>query len=375
MLISVLMPTYNDEKYITNVLESLLNQSYKKWELIVIDGSNDKTPEIIKQFADKDNRIKYLREQGCGQLSALAYGSQFVRGDFVTLLHSDDELTDSDAFKRNVSILSESNSDGIFCDLIAIDEKGECTGLVKTAKRIDTSSLAVLFLRGGSNIIPDFFFVKKSAFSNILSSYITWGVQYWLKMEDDRIGTLNLRKVSPWYRYRMYPENYGYSEAGKFELVTGGLRTILEIGTRMNFPFLRLQKFLVRIFKTTVTPLYRYGASSAKQLQHMVMYVIKSRYKEIPQNLYFNGIIGFYSNFPSKRILKLDIGEEKIFVGTDTTLFFKLLKSDRLPKIYKTVLEEATQGFGKVLVKNKRDCEKARVMMKFLNLLTKIEVE
>lgn len=376
MLISVLMPTYNDEKYIDNVMNSLLNQSYKEWELMAIDdGSTDGTPEIIRQFAERDKRIKYLRKQNSGQLSTLLYGSQFVRGEFVTLLHSDDELTDNDAFKRNISILAESNCDGVFCDLIAMNEKGAYSGVVKTAKKIDTASLAVLFLRGGSNIIPDFFFVKKKAFSNVLSSYIIWGVQYWLKFEDDKISTLNLRKVVPWYKYRMYPASYGYSELGKFEIATGGLRTILEIGTRMNIPFLSLQRLLARVLKTHMKPLYRHGASSIKHLQNMVMHVIKLYYKAIPKNIYFNGIVGFYSNFPSNRVVRLNVGEEKIFLGTDTHLFYKLMEKGSLPAIYENVLEEAAQGFGKILVKNKKDYENTKNMMRFLNILTKIEIE
>ncbi len=106
------MPAYNEEKYVTKTINSLLDQSYKEWELIVIDdGSNDHTPEIVKQFADNDDRIRYFREQNSGQLTALSYGSQFVRGEIVTLLHSDDDLMDNNALARNVSLLTENKCD------------------------------------------------------------------------------------------------------------------------------------------------------------------------------------------------------------------------------------------------------------------------
>jgi hypothetical protein len=116
----------------------------------------------------------------------------------------------------------------------------------KTPKSIDSSSLATLFLRGASNIIPDFFFTKKGAFGNVLSSCIIWGVQYWLEFEETGVTTLNLKKVVPWYRYRVHSGNYARSDVGKFELATGGLRTILEIGKVMDLPFLKLQRFLAR---------------------------------------------------------------------------------------------------------------------------------
>lgn len=229
--VSILMPTYNDEEYIEIAINSVLNQRLNNWELIVIDnGSDDKTPEIVKQFVDYDHRIRYLREQKSGQLNALLYGTKFVEGEFVTVLHSDDELSDDEAIKRNVSALMENSCDGVFSDLIIMKGNGEYERTVKTTDKLDYSSLALLFLRGGSNIIPDIFFIRKEALTDILSSYIMWNMPYWVKLEGTGISTLNLRKVAPWYRYRVYSGNYGYSDVGKFELVTGGLRTVLEIG-------------------------------------------------------------------------------------------------------------------------------------------------
>lgn len=373
--VSVLMPTFNDADYITTAIRSLQNQSYKNWELIVIDGSTDKTPEIVKQFADRDGRIRYLREQSSGQLNALMQGAQFVRGGFVTLLHSDDELTDDKAIERNVSILMKNSCDGIFCDLIIMNGKGEYVGVVKTPKSIDSSSLATLFLRGASNIIPDFFFTKKEAFGNVLSSYITWGVQYWLKFEETGVTTLNLKKAVPWYRYRVHRGNYARSDVGKFELATGGLRTILEIGKTIDTPFLKLQRFLARAFKTRMKPLFKRRPISAKHLRETVRYVIINRYESVPRNLYYNGVLGFYSHFPSNRTIKLNLSKEDVvFFGKDTYLFFKLMEKKRLPTIYEFILEEATAGFGRVIVNDKEDYEKTKNMMRFLNLLVKIEI-
>jgi glycosyltransferase involved in cell wall biosynthesis len=370
------MPTYNDEEYIGKAINSLLNQSYKDWELIVIDGSSDSTPEIVRQFADRDKRIRYLREQSSGQLNALMQGAQFVRGEFVTLLHSDDELTDDKAIERNVSILMKNSCDGIFCDLIIMNDKGEYAGVVKTPESIDFSSLATLFLRGASNIIPDFFFTKKETFGNVLSSYVTWGVQYWLKFEETGVATLNLKKVFPWYKYRLYSENYGRSDVGKFELATGGLRTILEIGKVMDLPFLKLQRFLARVFKTRMKPLFKRRPISAKHLREMVRYVITNRYESVPRNLYYNGVLGFYSNFPSNRTIKLNLSkEDTVFLGKDTYLFFKLMEKKSLPAIYEFILEEAVHGFGRVIVNDKEDYQKARNMLKFLNLLANIDIK
>ena len=60
--VSVIMPAYNCEKFIDETIESLLNQTYTNWELIAVDDcSTDKTGEILKKYAEKDNRIKYVK--------------------------------------------------------------------------------------------------------------------------------------------------------------------------------------------------------------------------------------------------------------------------------------------------------------------------
>jgi len=372
--ISVLMPTYNDAKYISNAIESLLNQSNKNLELIVIDnGSIDETPKIIKEFAESDSRIKYLREQRSGQLNALAIGAQFIKGKYVTLLHSDDELSDNKAFERNISAIEQNNCGGVFCDLLLMNENGEVQRRIKTAESLNSSSPALLFLRAGSNIIPDFFFVKKEIFDNVLSSYITWNMPYWLKFDETSISTLKLRKVDSWYKYRVYPENYVQSDVGKFEMTNGCLRTVVEIGQRINFPLLNLQILLTRGFKTRMKPLFKIGSSSPQHLREIIMRVINGYFKKIPQNIYFNGLLGFYSNFPSKRIIKLRFDEETVFLGKDARVFYNMM-GQKLPVIYEQVLSEAINGFGAVSVL-KKDCEKARNLLKFLNLIAKIQVE
>ncbi len=371
--ISVLMPTYNDSKYISAAMKSLLNQSYKNLELIVVDGSTDETPKIVKEFAASDSRIKYLREQRSGQLNALAYGVQFIRGKYVTILHSDDELSDNKAFERNISTIEQSNCDGVFGDLMIMDENGDVQGMTKTAKSLDSSSPALLFLRAGSNIIPDFFFVKKEAFDSVLSSYVTWNMPYWLKFDETSVSTLKLRKVDSWYKYRVYPENYMRSDVGKFELVNGCLRTVLEIGQRINVPLLKLQVLLARVFKTRMKPLFKIGSCVPQNLREMVLRVINSYFGKVPQNLYFDGLLGFYSNFPSKRTIKLRFDEDKVFLGKDARVFYNMM-GQKLPVIYEQVLHEAFNGFGAVSVLEK-DYEKARNLLKFLNLLAKIQIE
>jgi len=374
--VSVLMPTYNDAKYIGSSVKSLQNQSLQDWELIVIDGSTDETPEIAKRLAENDSRIKYLREQRSGQLNALTYGTQFVQGNYITILHSDDELSDVMAFDRNVAALKGSSYDGLFSDLVMMNAEGEVTGRTRAVQALSTFSPALLLLRAGSNIIPDFFFITKKTLGNVLSSYMTWNMPYWLRFDEKSVGTLELKKTEPWYKYRVYSENYIRSEVGKFETANGCLRTVLEISQRIDLPFLKLQRLLTRTLKTRARPLFKHKPSSPKHTQEMMKYVISSYFKRTPRNVYFEGLLGFYSNFPSNRSIELHFEEkDEIFLGKDARLFFSLMEKKRLPVICKHVLKEAALGFGNVFVNGEKDYARARDLLKFLNLYAKIQIK
>jgi glycosyltransferase involved in cell wall biosynthesis len=65
LLVTVITPTYNHEQYIRACIESVLSQTYPKWEQVIVDdGSTDKTPEIIGSY--KDKRIRYVRQENVG---------------------------------------------------------------------------------------------------------------------------------------------------------------------------------------------------------------------------------------------------------------------------------------------------------------------
>lgn len=92
-LVSVVIPTYNRSWCIKRAIKSVLNQTYKNWELIIIDdGSVDNTKEVIIDFL-KDSRISYYYKSNSGVSSARNQGMKIARGDFLVRLDSDDQLT------------------------------------------------------------------------------------------------------------------------------------------------------------------------------------------------------------------------------------------------------------------------------------------
>lgn len=90
-MISVIMPVYNSEKYISEAIESVCNQSYKKWELLIVnDGSTDCTSEIAEKYAKKDSRIKVFHKKNEGVSMARNFALNQISGEYVTFIDSDD---------------------------------------------------------------------------------------------------------------------------------------------------------------------------------------------------------------------------------------------------------------------------------------------
>lgn len=107
-LVSIIVPSYNDSKYLPLCLNSLVNQSYSNIEIIVVnDGSTDNTQEIIESYIAKDNRIKTVYQENSGLPAARNTGLDNSNGTYIAFVDSDDTL------KQNAIelLLSEADDD------------------------------------------------------------------------------------------------------------------------------------------------------------------------------------------------------------------------------------------------------------------------
>ena len=92
-IVSVVVPVYNVENYLSNCLESIMKQTMKDIEIILVnDGSTDGSGEICKKYADKDNRIKYVEQRNQGVSVARNIGMDVAIGGYILFVDSDDEL-------------------------------------------------------------------------------------------------------------------------------------------------------------------------------------------------------------------------------------------------------------------------------------------
>jgi glycosyltransferase involved in cell wall biosynthesis len=124
--VSVIIPAYNHERFIGAALESVLNQTHRNFELIVInDGSTDRTGEIIQSY--RDERIIYRSQENQDAYNTLNRGLGMVSGEYVAILNSDDVYF-PDRLRRLVAEQQASGAQCLFTDVVPIsDEGGEFT--------------------------------------------------------------------------------------------------------------------------------------------------------------------------------------------------------------------------------------------------------
>lgn len=122
-LISIITPTYNSEKFIGETIDSIQNQTYRNWELILIDdGSTDRTVEIIKKFQEDDSRIRLIcSEKNSGPAVARNKGIENAGGKYLTFIDSDD-LWFSDFLQNSLDVINQQQILFVFSSYKRSDE-------------------------------------------------------------------------------------------------------------------------------------------------------------------------------------------------------------------------------------------------------------
>lgn len=124
-LISVIIPVYGVEKYISQCLESVINQTYNNLEIIVInDGTKDRSAEIAKEYAAKDSRIKVYDFKNGGLSVARNRGLEIATGEYISYLDSDDWL-DTKMYETLLETAMKNEADMVKCGIIETNGASE----------------------------------------------------------------------------------------------------------------------------------------------------------------------------------------------------------------------------------------------------------
>ena len=167
MKVSIIVPVYNMEKRLNKCLDSLINQTYKDVEIIIVnDGSMDHSLDIIREYQAKDSRIKVINQRNLGISEARNNGLAMATGDYICFADSDDYI-ELNMIEELVNKITADKSDIVVCDYYIFDD---------TNRKVMTVGYDELF--GGSiydnpNIIKDIDFApwnkiyKKELFDGI----------------------------------------------------------------------------------------------------------------------------------------------------------------------------------------------------------------
>ena len=157
--ISIIVPTYNGEQYILKCINSLLDQTLKEIEIIVIDdGSTDNTKNLVLQI--KDPRVKYYYQKNQMQGAARNYGIKLAKGEYIAFV-DDDDYVDSKMYEKMYNKAISFDSDLVVCDM----ERFEIDGKNKT------------IINDLIDLIKEELNVKNVTFTQDLKEYISYEIK------------------------------------------------------------------------------------------------------------------------------------------------------------------------------------------------------
>lgn len=168
-LISIIVPAYQVENYLNRCLESIVNQTYKNLEIILVDdGSTDKTAAICDSWAKKDPRVKVIHK--CNEGLSIARNTALLRaeGEYVCFVDSDDYI-DLKLCENILSLMQKENADIVTFNAYKIDEDGQNLHLTEDIKMGELSLEIALYelMRGNLNHYACNKMYKKEVFQDI----------------------------------------------------------------------------------------------------------------------------------------------------------------------------------------------------------------
>jgi len=176
-LVSIIMPAYNSEKFIGAALDSVIVQTYRNWEVIVIDDcSTDRTSEVIKEKMDRDSRIRYYRLPiNSGAAIARNTALEMAQGRYMAFLDSDD-LWLPDKLARQIEFMQRNSYTFTCTSYTKIDEQGNSLNrIIRVQHRRDYYGV-LKTCPGNSTVIYDAMELGKHKIPNLRkrNDYVMW---------------------------------------------------------------------------------------------------------------------------------------------------------------------------------------------------------
>jgi glycosyltransferase involved in cell wall biosynthesis len=221
--LSIIMSVYNSECYVNKSVESILTQTFKNFEFIIInDGSTDKSLEILEYYARQDNRIKLINQENIGLVKSLNKGLKISQGNFIARMDADD-ISKPERFEKQIEYLkNHPNCVIVGCEVLQIDMDGApiCNmGIPLSHEEID----AGLLLGRGGDIRHPAVMMRRDAVLK-LGGYreqfkTAEDLDLFLRLAEQ--GKLaNLSDILLEYRLHLGSVNFSKSEQQRQEVIT-----------------------------------------------------------------------------------------------------------------------------------------------------------
>lgn len=156
-LVSIITPVYNADRFIKETIESVQQQTYKNWEMILVDDlSTDKSEEIIKSMQKEDSRIRYIKlKQNSGAAIARNIAIEKARGRYIAFLDSDD-LWKYNKLEKQIKFMRENNYGFTFTSYELMSEDGtNLNKIVKVPQKINYDGLLKNTIIGCLTVVID----------------------------------------------------------------------------------------------------------------------------------------------------------------------------------------------------------------------------
>ena len=383
--ISVLIPAYNSAKTIVEALESIKNQTYQNWEIILInDGSQDETEEILRRYLGNTKLpLKYTKQTHHNYFKAIRHGLKYASGEIIFVLDADKILFNQNVFYRAVSTILGEKCDGMFVGIRAMYQrlKDGKFHLVRPYYRNEVSLIKTA-LGLGKNIYTNYAFWRREIFeTSVYENYLINGMPVWYNAENN----LGLRVVNGNFvglKYRVSKKvNLGDNSLKQnnsktlFELSTN-LRTLHHIVSRINVPAYSTQATLYnlinRLHIASLYPsIFKQGQTSLKEITPLVVKNIKDSELD---NVYLKTIVDFSNNFDPQKTTKIVIPKgTKIYWGTEIDEFSNKLSKNMLDQFYYDLMKIISQGTTIYKIK-KDDQKKLEQILEFFTIRDYVKI-
>lgn len=217
-LVSIIIPVFNSELYITRCIESITSQTYINFEVIIIDdGSTDLTPFICNNFAEYDPRIMIINKPNGGVSSARNIGLKSITGDFITFIDSDDYIK-NDYLESLVNSALLQNADLVSCGCTIFNDKVTYTANSLARPQSDEKLICALFDSGmggtvwGKLIKSNIIFQNKVFFNEQFS--LREDLLFWCELSKYINSHLNI----DYFGYFYYRPESNKSLSSKYDI-------------------------------------------------------------------------------------------------------------------------------------------------------------